>query len=117
MGILNEARMASQMHLLDDDAFIARMPGRGPTDEERERFVTPNLEEAGVKSDIHLEMVRRDTATRRTTYLIATPRQKPRHPYSVLQNVPHCDSMLPLTTSLRTQAARTHATTRMVAST
>ncbi|KAI0794648.1 hypothetical protein C8Q74DRAFT_588073 [Fomes fomentarius] len=54
--------MTSQMHLLDDNIFIERMPGRGPTDEERAQFVTQNLEEAEVKSDIYFEMAKTSTS-------------------------------------------------------
>ncbi|KAI0794665.1 hypothetical protein C8Q74DRAFT_1366081 [Fomes fomentarius] len=38
------------------------MPGRGPTEEEREQFVAPNLEEAEVKNDIYLEMAKTSTS-------------------------------------------------------
>ncbi|KAI0794694.1 hypothetical protein C8Q74DRAFT_1366107 [Fomes fomentarius] len=61
-GIVNEVGMASRFHLVKEDIFMKWVPGTDPTDEEREKFVAPNLENAKVESDLYPELGKTSTS-------------------------------------------------------
>ncbi|KAI0794668.1 hypothetical protein C8Q74DRAFT_1366084 [Fomes fomentarius] len=54
--------MAPRFHLVKEDIFMGWVPGRSPTEEEREKFVAPNLENAKVESDLYPELGKTSTS-------------------------------------------------------